>query len=98
MEALQGLERHERGPRSVGADVEQDGPFGVRTSTLAARTVEREPTLRTAPARGWQASPSMDEPRGETVATGAPVVDVFLEQEAQERWTRPRERSPRSGE
>jgi len=82
---LQGRERHGRRPRSLGADVEQDGLSRARTSTGAARTVEREPNPEDGTGEGLATLASTDEPRGKTVESGAPLVDVSREQEAQER-------------
>jgi hypothetical protein len=54
---LQERERHGTGPRNSGAQ-EHSGLLTGSSVPDAARTVEREPTLRTAPVRAWQPSPT----------------------------------------
>jgi hypothetical protein len=96
---LQERERHGTRPRSPGADVEQDRLSRASTSTLAVRTVEREPTLRTAPVRAWQPSPPRTSREAKPWVKGTPWVDcVQGARSSGEADPVPANAVPRSGE
>jgi hypothetical protein len=75
--ALQGRERHERRPRSVGGHGERRGPKDLERAASQPEPSRGARTLRTAPTRVWRSSSHVVDREGDHGGEGAPDVVVF---------------------
>jgi hypothetical protein len=73
--ALQGRERHETRPRSVGGHGERRGPKDLVRAASQPEPSRGARTLRTAPTRVWRSSSLVDDRKEVRAGEGAPDVD-----------------------